>query len=51
MSIEIREVNSRKELKQFVCFPFKLYQNSKYWVPSLIKGEMETLQSKNKSGI
>jgi len=46
MSIVIKEVKNRKELKQFVCFPFKLYQDSKYWIPPLIKGEMETLSAK-----
>ncbi len=46
MSIVIKEVSKRRELKQFVNYPFKLYQNSKYWVPPLIKGEMETLSPK-----
>ncbi|MCK5067554.1 MAG: hypothetical protein KAR16_08950 [Bacteroidales bacterium] len=47
MSIEIREVNSRRKLKQFVCFAHKLYKNHPYWVPSLLKGEMTTLSSKS----
>jgi len=46
MSIVIKEVSNRRELRKFVYFPFKLYQNSKYWVPPLIKGEMETLSPK-----
>jgi GNAT superfamily N-acetyltransferase len=41
--IEITEVTTKKELKKFVTFPFKLYKNNKYWVPPLIKDEMETL--------
>ena len=41
--IEITEVTTKKELKKFVTFPFKLYKNSKFWVPPLIKDEMETL--------
>ena len=42
MAVEIREVKSRKELKAFVRFPFSLYKGNKYWVPPLIKNEMET---------
>jgi len=44
MSITIHEVISRKELKRFVKFPFKLFARCKYWVPPLIQGEMQTLQ-------
>jgi GNAT superfamily N-acetyltransferase len=41
--INVKQVTTKKELKQFVTFPFKLYKDSKYWVPPLIKDEMETL--------
>lgn len=41
--IEIIPVKNKKELKEFVTFPFKLYQGCPYWVPPLIKDEMETL--------
>lgn len=44
MSIELREVRSRKDLKRFVKFPFSLYENNPYWIPPLIKGELNTLQ-------
>jgi len=40
--IEIKEAISKKELKQFVKFPFKLYSNSKYWVPPIISEELKT---------
>jgi len=43
MSVEIKEVVSRKDLKKFVKFPFSLYDKNKYWIPPLIKDEMETL--------
>ena len=43
MSIEIKEIRTRKELKRFVKFPFTLYKNNPYWVPPLIAGEMATL--------
>lgn len=41
--IEITKVTTKKELKKFVTFPFQLYKNHQYWVPPLIKDEMETL--------
>lgn len=41
--IEITEVTTKKGLKEFVKFPFSLYKNSPYWVPPLIKDELETL--------
>jgi len=44
MDITIHEVNTRKELKQFVKFPFTLFAGCKYWVPPLIQGEMQTLR-------
>ena len=40
--ITIKHISSKKELKQFVMFPFRLYKNCKYWVPPLINDEMET---------
>ena len=40
--ITIKEIFTRKELKDFVKFPFKLYKDSKYWVPPLIKEELST---------
>ena len=43
MSIDIKEVTSRKGMKRFVNFPFTLYKDSKFWIPPLIKGELETL--------
>ncbi len=41
--ITIKEVTYKNGLKKFVTFPFDLYKDCKYWVPSLIKDEMETL--------
>lgn len=46
--IEIKEVKTQKDLKDFVKFPFQLYKDSAYWVPPLIKDEMENFdKSKN----
>ncbi len=41
--ITVKEIISPKDLKRFVTFPFQLYKNSEYWVPPLIKDELETL--------
>lgn len=40
--ITIVEANSKKLLKEFVTFPFKLYKDHPYWVPPLINDELET---------
>ena len=38
--IEIKEVLTRKQMKQFVKFPLELYKDSKLYVPSLSQDEM-----------
>ena len=43
--ISVKQITTKKELKTFVTFPFKLYKGCKYWVPPLIKDELETLNS------
>ncbi|SDH49558.1 GTP cyclohydrolase [Winogradskyella thalassocola] len=48
--ITIKEATSKKDLKAFVRFPFKLYKDSKYWVPPIIKQELETF-NKDKNPI
>lgn len=48
MSIEIREVTSKSSLYKFIRFPFSLYKNNPYWVPSLDLDEKRTL-SKDKN--
>jgi len=40
MKVLIKEVQSKKDLKKFVTFSYKLYKNSKYWIPQLKKDEM-----------
>ncbi|MDD2951954.1 MAG: hypothetical protein PHC95_02145 [Parabacteroides sp.] len=46
MSVEIREVTNRKELKRFVKFNIELYKGNPYHVPGLIEEEMMTLDKK-----
>ena len=41
--IEIREISTRKELETFVHFPFELYKSNPYWVPPIVKEELEML--------
>ncbi len=40
--ITLQEMISKKEMKTFVKFPFQLYKNNKYWVPPIIKDELES---------
>ena len=39
--IFIKKAISKKEIKQFVRFPFSLYKDSKYWVPPIISEEIK----------
>ncbi|MDR0575319.1 MAG: hypothetical protein LBG96_15095 [Tannerella sp.] len=48
MSIEIKEVKTKKELRKFVKFNIELYKDNPYHVPNLIDEEMMTL-SKDKN--
>ena len=41
--ITIKEIHTQKEMKQFVTFPFSLYKGNPYWVPPIIKDELDTL--------
>ncbi|WP_088341251.1 GTP cyclohydrolase [Robiginitalea sediminis] len=41
--IRIVEARTKREMEAFVRFPFELYRNSPYWVPPIIKEEIQTL--------
>lgn len=43
--VEIREVKTRKERKQFVEFPLNLYKGNEYFVPPLYGDEMKIFRS------
>ncbi len=43
MDIEIREVKSKKDLKNFIDFQYSLYKNNKFWVPPLKRDEYHSL--------
>jgi GNAT superfamily N-acetyltransferase len=40
--ITIVEATTKKQLKDFIKFPFSLYKNNPYWVPPLIQDELES---------
>lgn len=46
MPIELKEVTSKKELKQFIKFPFSLYKGNVHYVPPIIDFELSTLDKK-----
>ncbi|MEO1253734.1 MAG: hypothetical protein AAFY41_02440, partial [Bacteroidota bacterium] len=43
MSLKIKEIVSKKDLKQFIKFQFKLYKDNPYYVTPLIDFELSTL--------
>jgi len=45
MSIEIREVVEKSDVKKFVDFPFGLYKNEKMWVPPIKDDEIKALSA------
>ena len=51
MSVSIKTVESKRELRQFVKFPLSLYKDCPYYVPNLYLDEMSTLDpEKNTMG-
>jgi ribosomal protein S18 acetylase RimI-like enzyme len=44
--ITLKKIVSKKEMKQFVTFPFSVYKNNKYWVPPIIKDEIDNFDPK-----
>lgn len=46
--ITLQKVTTKKQLKQFVLFPFSLYKNNAFWVPPIISEEVANFDtSKN----
>jgi len=43
MSITIHQAISKKDLGDFVRFPFKIYKNNAYWVPPIIADEVKVM--------
>lgn len=44
--ITIKEAVGKSDLKKFVTFPFSLYKDSPYWVPPIIKDELESFDKR-----
>lgn len=47
MSVTIKEVLTKKDLKKWVDFPNKLYKDNEYYVPFLMSDEMATFTPKS----
>ena len=43
--IEVIEVKSKKEIKEFVNFPLRLYKNDPYYVPALYMDELKMFKN------
>ena len=43
MSIQVSHVDGKRELRQFIQFPFELYRDCPHWVPSLLRNEWAAL--------
>ena len=41
--IEVVKVESKKNVKDFVMFPFELYKDCEYWVPPIIDEEIDAM--------
>ncbi|RVT71374.1 GTP cyclohydrolase [Flavobacterium sufflavum] len=40
--ITVQEVKTKKELTEYIKFPFSLYKDNEFWVPPLIADELES---------
>ena len=43
--IEVVKVESKKNIKDFVMFPFELYKDCEYWVPPIINEEIDAMDT------
>lgn len=46
MKVTVREVSGKKDLRRFVDFPNRMYRENRYYVPQLIKADMDALNPK-----
>lgn len=44
--ITVKEAKTKKEIKQFVLFPFSIYKDNPYWVPPIINDEIANFNPK-----
>lgn len=45
MSVELKKVVTKSDLKMFIKFPYKHYSGNKYWVPPLLMDEYKNLDT------
>ena len=45
--VNIKEVSSKKDVKEFINFPLRLYKNNPYFVPPLYGDEKAILKKTN----
>ena len=43
--IKVIKVESKKDIKDFVMFPFELYKGCEYWVPPIINEEIDAMDT------
>jgi len=46
MPVSVEQVTSKKQLKEFVMFPYRLYRTDKNWVPQLLMDDYKKLNRK-----
>ena len=46
MSVNLKHVESKRDLKEFINFPFILYKKNPFWVPPLKRDELATFNRK-----
>lgn len=46
MSVEIVKVETKRQLRKFIKFPYELYKDCENWVPALIGDEFDTFNPK-----
>jgi len=46
MSVEIRLVETKRDLKTFIKVPFEIFKGNPYWVPPLIMDDLDTFNPK-----
>ena len=42
--VEIKQVKTRADYKEFIKVPFPIYEDNKYWIPPMLSDEMNTLR-------
>lgn len=43
MNLNIKEISTKKEIKEFIKFPDRLHSGNKYYIPAIKRKELQTL--------